>query len=75
MLDIEVIGALAPAASLLVYFAPNTDRGFYEAISQAAHDTARRPSVISISWGGPEDSWSASSRAAMNSALEDAAPP
>ena len=56
-----------------MYFAPNTDRGFYEAISQAAHDTARRPSVISISWGGPEDSWSASSRAALNSALEDAA--
>ena len=73
MLDIEVIGALAPAASLLVYFAPNTDRGFYEAISQAAHDTARRPSVISISWGGPEDSWTATSRAALNSALEDAA--
>jgi kumamolisin len=73
MLDIEVIGALAPAAAIAVYFAPNTDRGFYEAISQAAHDTARRPSVISISWGGPEDSWSASSRAAMNSALEDAA--
>jgi kumamolisin len=73
MLDIEVLGALAPAAAILVYFAPNTDRGFYEAISQAAHDTARRPSVISISWGAPEDSWSASSRAALNSALEDAA--
>ncbi len=73
MLDIEVVGALAPAAAILVYFAPNTDRGFYEAVSQAAHDTARRPSVISISWGGPEDSWSASSRAALNSALEDAA--
>jgi kumamolisin len=73
MLDIEVIGSLAPAASIAVYFAPNTDRGFYEAISQAAHDSARGPSVISISWGGPEDSWSASSRAAMNSALEDAA--
>ena len=73
MLDIEVVGALAPAAAILVYFAPNTDRGFYEAISQAAHDTARRPSVISISWGGSEDSWSTSSRAALNSALEDAA--
>lgn len=73
MLDIEVLGALAPAAAILVYFAPNTDRGFFEAISQAAHDTGRRPSVISISWGGPEDSWSAPSRAALNSALEDAA--
>jgi len=35
MLDIEVIGALAPGANIVVYFAPNTDQGFYEAISQA----------------------------------------
>jgi kumamolisin len=72
-LDIEVAGALAPGASLVVYFAPNTDQGFYEAISQAAHDTAHKISVMSISWGGPEDSWSAASRDAMQSALEDAA--
>jgi kumamolisin len=72
LLDIEVIGALAPAAALAVYFAPNTDQGFYEAISQAAHDAQRRNTVMSISWGGPEDSWSSSARAAMQSALEDA---
>jgi kumamolisin len=73
MLDIEVIGALAPAANIAVYFAPNTDQGFYEAISQAAHDTARHTTVMSISWGGPEDGWTAAARAAMESALEDAA--
>ncbi len=73
MLDVEVIGALAPGANIAVYFAPNTDQGFYEAISQAAHDTTHQPSIISISWGGPEDSWSPSSLAAMQSALEDAA--
>lgn len=73
MLDIEVIGALAPGANIVVYFAPNTDQGFYEAISQAAHDTVHTPSVMSISWGGPEDSWTAPSRAAMQTALEDAA--
>ena len=73
MLDIEIIGALAPGAAIAVYFAPNTDQGFYEAISQAAHDAARHNTVMSISWGGPEDSWSASARAAMESALEDAA--
>ena len=72
-LDIEVAGALAPAATLAVYFAPNTDQGFYEAISQAAHDTTYKPSVLSISWGGPEDSWTSQSRAAMDSALQDAA--
>lgn len=73
MLDIEMVGALAPGATVAVYFAPNTDQGFYEAISQAAHDATRKPSVISISWGGPEDSWSTSALAAMQSALEDAA--
>lgn len=73
MLDIEMVGALAPGAAIAAYFAPNTDQGFYEAISQAVHDAQRKPSVISISWGGPEDSWSASSLAAMQSALEDAA--
>ena len=72
LLDIEVIGALAPAAALAVYFAPNTDQGFYEAISQAAHDAQRRITVMSISWGGPEDGWSSSARTAMQSALEDA---
>ncbi|GLQ86653.1 S53 family peptidase [Dyella flagellata] len=72
-LDIEVAGALAPGATLAVYFAPNTDQGFYEAISQAAHDTANNPSVISISWGGPEDSWNSQSRDAMETALQDAA--
>jgi kumamolisin len=73
MLDIEVTGALAPGASIVVYFAPNTDQGFYEAISQAAHDSVHKPSVMSISWGGPEDSWTASASAAMQTALEDAA--
>jgi kumamolisin len=73
MLDIEIIGALAPATSIAVYFAPNTDQGFYEAISQAAHDAVRHNSVMSISWGGPEEGWTASARAAMESALEDAA--
>jgi kumamolisin len=72
MLDIEMVGALAPGAAIAVYFAPNTDQGFHEAISQAAHDTRRKPSVISISWGGPEDSWSAAALAAMQGALEDA---
>jgi kumamolisin len=72
-LDIEVAGALAPAATFVVYFAPNTDQGFYDAISQAAHSSSQPATVMSISWGGPEDSWSAASRNAMETALEDAA--
>ncbi|QDP96402.1 S8/S53 family peptidase [Microlunatus elymi] len=72
MLDIEIAGALAPAAKIPVYFAPNTDAGFLDAISQAAH-AAPAPTVISISWGQSEDQWSAQSRTAMDDALNDAA--
>ena len=72
-LDIEVSGTIAPGANIAVYFAPNTDQGFIDAITDAVHDTTRKPSVISISWGGPEDSWTAQSRTAMDAALQDAA--
>jgi kumamolisin len=71
-LDIEVAGAVAPGAAQVVYFAPNTDQGFTDAISAAVHATPV-PTVVSISWGGPEDSWSAQSRSAMDSAIADAA--
>jgi kumamolisin len=73
MLDIEVAGAVAPGAKIVVYFAPNTDKGFVDAISQAVHDTTRKPSLISISWGASEDGWTAQARAAMNAAFQDAA--
>ncbi len=72
MLDIEVIGSVAPGASIAVYFAPNTEQGFTDAITDAVHDATHKPSVISISWGGPEDSWSQQAQTAMNAALEDA---
>ncbi|MDQ2842150.1 MAG: S53 family peptidase [Acidobacteriota bacterium] len=73
MLDIEVVGSIAPGANIAVYFAPNTDQGFIDAVTDAVHDTTRKPSVISISWGGPEDSWTQQSQAAMNATLQDAA--
>src|SRR5438477_4315724 len=73
MLDIEVAGAVAPAAKIAVYFAPNTDQGFLEAINAALHDNVRNPSVISISWGGPEDTWTAQALNAFNQVMEDAA--
>jgi kumamolisin len=71
-LDIEVAGSIAPAAQIAVYFAPNTDQGFIDAVTTAVHDAKLKPSIISISWGGPEDSWTAQSRNALNSACQDA---
>lgn len=73
MLDIEVAGSVAPGAAIAVYFAPNTDRGFLDAISAAVHDTARSPSIISISWGGPESSWTGQAMQAMDQAFQAAA--
>ncbi|MDT7753469.1 MAG: kumamolisin [Pseudonocardiales bacterium] len=72
MLDIEVAGALAPAADIVVYFAPNSDAGFVDAVAQAAHATPT-PAAISISWGASEDSWTAQARTALDEAIADAA--
>jgi kumamolisin len=72
MLDIEVIGAIAPEAELLVYFAPLTDRGFIDAVTKAVFDE-REPSVLSISWGDAESNWSKQGRAAMDDAFRAAA--
>jgi kumamolisin len=73
MLDIEVVGAVAPGATIAVYFAPNTDQGFIDAITTAVHDTTNRPSVISISWGSPEVVWTQASVMAMDQAFQAAA--
>jgi kumamolisin len=73
LLDIEVAGAVAPGARIVVYFAPNTDNGFQDALSTAIHDAANKPSVISISWGGPESTWTPQSMTAMDTAAQSAA--
>jgi kumamolisin len=72
LLDIEVAGGIAPRASFVVYFAPNTDAGFLDAVSTAAHATPT-PTAISISWGQSEDEWTAQARNAMDQAFADAA--
>ena len=72
MLDIEVAGSVAPGAKIAVYFAPNTDAGFLDAINQAVDDKQNNPSVISISWGGAESTWTSQSLQSYNSALEAA---
>lgn len=72
MLDIEVASSVAPAARIAVYFAPNTDQGFLDALTTAIHDTTNKPSVISISWGGPESSWTNQAMTAMDDACKSA---
>jgi kumamolisin len=73
MLDIEVAAAIAPNANIAVYFAPNTSSGFLDAITTALHDTQNKPSVLSISWGGAEATWTAQAMQQFDAAFQTAA--
>jgi kumamolisin len=73
MLDVEVAGAVAPGAKVVVYFAPNTDDGFIGALNAAVHDNVRKPSVISISRGGLEQNSTLQSLLDYDQACADAA--
>jgi kumamolisin len=73
LLDIEVAAAVAPKAHIVVYFAPNTSQGFLNAITTAIHDKTNKPSIISISWGGPESTWTAQAMDQFDQAFQAAA--
>jgi subtilase family serine protease len=51
-LDVEQSGAIAPQAKIIVYQAPNTDPGFYDAFNAAASQDAA--GSVSTSWGDDE---------------------
>jgi kumamolisin len=72
-MDIELAGALAPGAQLVVYMAPATEEGIYKALSLAIHDEQPRVDVISMSWGEPESFVSDAHVSAITQVLEDAA--
>ena len=73
-LQIEIAGAAAPGSRLVVYFAPNTNQGFVDAVTAAIHDKKNQPSVLGISWGSPEQSWTPQASQALNNALQQAGP-
>jgi hypothetical protein len=72
-MDIEIAGTVAPGAQLIVYFCPNTNKGFLDGIVAAIHDQAHPISVLSISWGAPEPGWTRAAMQAMDSAFQEAA--
>ena len=76
MLDIEVVGAVAPGAKPHRCLASSLTGMLWLpgcCVTTAIHDTTNKPSVISISWGGPESSWTAQSMTAFDSAFQAAA--
>lgn len=74
-LDIELAGAVAPGASIAVYFSDFTEQGWVDVITTAVHDNVHKPSVISISWGYPEgqSTWTSTAMQAVNQAFQAAA--
>jgi len=70
LLDIEMAGSVAPGAAQLVYFAPNTDQGFIDAVTEAVQ-AQPTPAAVSISWGGPESTWTAQAMTALDEAIAD----
>ena len=68
----RVAGSLAPEASHLVYFGPDTDRVFVETLAAAIYATPT-PTAVSIGWGASEDAWTPQARASVNQLLADAA--
>lgn len=78
-LDIEVAGAVAPGAKIVVYFAPFTEQGWVDVLTKAINDAVHKPSVISISWGFAEGEpvqgfeWTQQTVQAVNQTLQSAA--
>ncbi len=70
-LDVEQAGAIAPAASIVVYQAPNTDYGAADAYFAAASQD--RVSTLSTSWGFSETELAANAKAGHESATYAAA--
>jgi kumamolisin len=55
LLDIEVAGAVAPGANLVVYFVKGgSEQQCLRGVTSAVHDAASNVSVLLLSWGGPE---------------------
>ena len=53
-LDIQTILGIHPTVHVVLYRAPNTGQGFFDAFSTAIFDQKHKPSVISCSWAFPE---------------------
>lgn len=75
MLDMCVVGSVAPGAKIFMYFTEFTSQGWLDALSDAITDD-NDISVISISYGNPEDdpdgAWTAMGVKQVNDAFEAA---
>ncbi len=62
-LDMDWVRGTAPRSDLDLWWAPNTDTGWVDFLNALLDaPDARRPSIVSISWGMPEDGFATSRR-------------
>lgn len=75
MMDIEVIAALCPAASISVYFTRFNQKGWIDLLDAVAKIEPLPPVALSISYGQAEDSpdWSRSAVTEINQRLQSVA--
>ena len=79
-MDVETIGACCPGSNVIIlfYIAPPTVAGFYDAFNSAintpvlVNGTRVSPSVISCSWGAPEDAFTAAQLTRYNTLFASA---
>ncbi len=76
MLDMCVVGSVAPGANIFMYFTEFTSQGWLDGLNQAITD-GNKIDVISISYGNPEDdpdgAWTAMGVQQVNQVFEGAA--
>src|SRR5262249_2768950 len=70
-LDIEVVGAIAPKATQLIYEGPNTTQGLNDTYNQIITDN--RAQVISTSWGLCESSTGSAELMTLDNIFKQAA--
>jgi kumamolisin len=79
MLDLTMVGALAPGARIVVYFSEFTEQGWVNVINRIVQDHG--PTIISCSYGNPETTrstdpqsiWSSGAIVQVNQAFQVAA--
>ena len=71
-LDVEVLGAILPAAKISVFVAPNNSDGLLDLVEAALHGGADQPSVLSMSWGAAESEWGELELQLVSDALQTA---
>jgi kumamolisin len=71
-LDVYIIAALAPSARIVIYYAENTSQGVLNGLAQAIYSDDYQASIICITWGMYEESWTVQAMRAIDELLADA---